>query len=811
VRLYVTDPLHISLPLYSFLKTAGPYVYASDISDKSANVTVEIPVENDRAEDAQVQVSVDVLDRDSKSVLTVSKEGNVQSGGPSEFKVSGMINDPHLWEPGYPYLYRVVCTLKTDNQIVDTCEIPLGVRSVKWDVSSGFFINGHHLKLHGWGQKPTDEWPGLGAAQPNWLHFYTLNLMAEAGGNFVRWGHCAAGPAQIAADDRLGLITEQPGLDGEADTVKAAWKIRAAGWRDMVIYFRNNPSILIWEGGNQKVTHDHAAELRGYVDKYDPGGGRAYAHRRADKTTAEFMTVGIGTEGKREIKTLPVVEGEYDREESPRRVWDDASPPNFGYPEAKGMTYQLTSEQFAQHEVRHFIRKIASPDHAGGANWIFSDSTSGGRVPAEVARTSGEVDGVRLPKEAYYVCGVLFGSEPKVHIIGHWTYPAGTKKTVYVVANVPDVELLINGKSLGHRKPTDGYLFTYPDVAWEPGEIKAIASTEDGKVAATQSKHTVGSAVALKITPIVGPDGLRADGSDVALFDVEAVDAKGERCPTFQKRVDFETDGPGIWRGGYNSGKPKSTNNTYVDLECGINRVAVRSTLTPGSITVRATCDGLTAASATVQAQSFEAENGYSRTLPAMPTPELAQQHGAEMAVAIPKNITSAPQEGTYIGGFFYSGPTDTVGVAKDAAAGKKVFIDGDAKFEALAPELAGADWVSGALADKLYSAVDLMEITVKPGTATYVAIDESLAEPDWIKKQKLKPASEPGLAKGLTIGGRKMKVYSLKSPKEQNLTLGSNSEDLKQTACNMYIVFVNKATGPMPADAGGGGGGGGD
>ena len=77
-------------------------------------------------------------------------------------------------------------------------------------------------------------------------------------------------------------MVEQPGVDGESDTVRAAWKLRASAFRDMIIYYRNNPSILIWEGGNQKVTREHAAELRGFMDKYDPHGGRAYAHRRSD-------------------------------------------------------------------------------------------------------------------------------------------------------------------------------------------------------------------------------------------------------------------------------------------------------------------------------------------------------------------------------------------------------------------------------------------------------------------------------------------------------------------------------------------------
>ncbi len=164
-------------------------------------------------------------------------------------------------------------------------------------------------------------------------------------------------------------MAEQPGVDGESDTTGAAWKVRAAAWRDMIIYFRNHPSIMIWEGGNQKVSLAHVKELRSYMDENDPHGGRAYSQRRADKTDAQIMDVCIGTEGGREIPGLPVVEGEYDREESPRRVWDDSSPPNFGYPEAKGKSdYVLTSEQYAANEVSQYVVKVGAPNHSGGAN-----------------------------------------------------------------------------------------------------------------------------------------------------------------------------------------------------------------------------------------------------------------------------------------------------------------------------------------------------------------------------------------------------------------------------------------------------------
>ncbi|HWC59253.1 MAG TPA: DUF4982 domain-containing protein, partial [Verrucomicrobiae bacterium] len=547
VRMYIVDPLHISLPLYSFLQTAGPYVYATEVSPESARVNVEVPIENSRPTGEKVELVAQVIDRNDLPVLTMRHEVDVNTGASAKFSLSGVLPKPELWESDYPYLYRVVCALEVNGQTVDSSEVPLGIRTVKWTNDKGMFINGHHEKLHGWGQKPTDEWAGLGAAQPDWMHFYTLNLMKEAGGNWVRWGHCAAGPEMISACDQLGLMVEQPGVDGESDTVRAAWKLRASAFRDMIICYRNDPSILIWEGGNQKVTREHAAELRAYMDEYDPHGGRAYSHRRSDEVDGKFMDVCIGTEGGWELKNLPVIEGEYDREESPRRIWDDFSPPTFGYAAAKDRSdYVLTSEQYAVNQMAQYLKKVGMPDHCGGANWIFSDTTSGGRDAAEVARAGGEVDGVRLPKEAYYVCSAMFDArDPQVHIIGHWTYPAGTKKTMYVASNRERVELFVNGKSLGYGKLTpDGpYIFTFKDVAWEPGEIKAVAYA-DGKSVATHTLRTAGPAVALRMTPITNSNGgLRADGSDILLIDVEAVDAKGERCPTFQQRVDFETKG----------------------------------------------------------------------------------------------------------------------------------------------------------------------------------------------------------------------------------------------------------------------------
>jgi len=790
VRLVVTDPLHITLPLYSFLETAGPYAYSLELTEKSAKVGVDIPVRNSRAAAASFMVSAELIDADGNSVWTSSVEASLAAGASETFNICPVVfANPRLWQPDHPHVYRVIIKIADGERVVDSTEIPLGLRHARWDPAAGLFLNGRHLKLHGWGQKSTNEWPGLGAAQPAWLHEFTLAMMRDAGGNIVRWGHTAGSPVQIAAGDRLGLIAIQPGVDGEGDTVRSAWQLRSEAFRDVVIYFRNNPSILIWEGGNQKLPREKTAEMRGHMDRWDPHGGRAYAHRRADQVTAEFMDVGIGTEGGREIARLAVVEGEYNREESPRRVWDDASPPNFGYPEAKGQTYQLTSEQFAANQVAHYVKKLGAPEHAGGANWIFSDSTSGGRVAVEVARASGEVDGVRLPKEAYHAVATMFRDEPSVHIIGHWTYPAGTRKDVFVVSNAEEVELFVNGRALGSGAVSDKYLFTFRDVTWEPGEIRAIARS-GGAAVAEQAKRTTGPAVALRITPIVGPGGFVADGSDVALFDVEAVDADGARVPTFQAHVDFELEGPAVWRGGYNSGKLDSINHSWLDLEAGVNRVAVRATREPGTVTLRARSEGLVAGERKVELHVFVAVGGMSKAMAAIRPVRLSAEPPAKAAFSSAAKTSAvadsaAPMAGRFTRTFNYSGPSSyIVHVEAFARAGKNAYVDVDSPLGELPPELAGADWVQAANREAFYHAVDLMELGVAEGAKVFVAHDEAVARPPWLTAQF--QATETSI----TVLGRRMTLFT-RATTGGSLTLGPNTEDSAARAGNMYLVFV--------------------
>jgi beta-galactosidase len=595
-------------------------------------------------------------------------------------------------------------------------------------------------------RKPTDEWAGLGAAIPDWLTDYTLRQMWQAGGNFLRWGH-SAGPA-VGAEcaDKYGFVTQMPGLDGERDCEGTAWQIRAAAFRDMIIYYRNHPSICVWEGGNYNVSPAHAAELRKVVDEWDAHGQRYFGFRMSTPDMLPHVTMDITTIGRgRGLPSLPAVEGEYDRTEVPRRVWDKFSPPDFGRlgRNEEHNTYHLAQEGFATNAICEWWTKFGSdPTHSGGANWIFSDGPHGTRQVTDAARASGEVDGVRLPKEAYFALQATWDDQPRVHLIGHWNYPAGTVKPMFAVARADAVELFVNGRSLGRGERSLDTLFTWTNVVFEPGEIKVIAY-RSGKAVAEQTKQTAGEPVALRLTPIVAPGGWRADGSDVALVDVEVVDAQGRRCPTNQARVDFEISGPGIWRGSYNSGKEGSVNRHYFDTECGINRASIRSTMQPGIVTLTAKRPGLKPATLQLESSPVSIVGGLAQAFPARypgapgKRPDIdgaALIAQAKLREATPQVQSPNGNTNRLFSTFAYTGE-GMGGTVEKLSAGVLAYSDDALLYIHNIPDaLVDAYLIRTANQDRSYWANDYIVATAACELDLYVAHDSAAPRPDWLK-----------------------------------------------------------------------------
>jgi beta-galactosidase len=651
IWLHLTGKVYQTLPLCENLKTTGVYIYAShfSVADKTCEVSVEAQVRNESGDQQAVTLSAVVVDAGGVVRATLAGDTSDLVTGETEIiKATGPLTAARFWDVDDPYLYDVYSILTVDGKVVDVCKTHTGFRDTEFKggaATGGVWLNGRFVYLKGFAQRSVDEWAGLGQAYPDWMHNYNAELMRSAHANYIRWMHISPQRVDVTACDKAGIIEICPAGDKEKTVQGRQWEQRMEVMRDSMIFYRNSPSILFWEAGNTVVTADQMRQMVALRKELDPAGGRAVGTRGnsdADMNSAltpvsEYYGVMMPQDRRLDQLTnpttmfrgyslerrdrAPVIEAEDFREEAARRFWDNYSPPQFGFKKGPNDTWNLNSESFcvaAAGRYHDYIVNCISNTDAAHARWsgyasiYWSDEDADGRqASSEVCRVSGKVDSVRLPKEAYYVYRVMQNPAPDIHIIGHWSYPASTVKTIYVAANhCRSVELFVNGKSHGVvTKPTSGYIFAFPNIAFEPGVIKALAVAE-GKTVAQDEIQTAGSAKALKLTAHTGPNGLQADGSDVAFFDAEVVDAQGRRCPTDEARVDFKVTGPAIWRGGYNSGLTNSVNKSYLDTECGVNRVAIRSTLKPGAITIAATREGLEPATIEIQSKSVDIKDG---------------------------------------------------------------------------------------------------------------------------------------------------------------------------------------------------------
>ena len=650
VWLHLTGKVYQTLPLYENLQTTGVYIYPSNfaIGAKTCDVNVESQVRNE-ADQQVVTLSVAVVDHSGALCATFqSDDSDMVADQTDTLTATGHLTNAHFWSPTDPYLYDVYTMLSVDGKVVDVVKNTTGFRKVDLRGGAGtggVFINDKFTYLKGYAQRSTNDWAGLGQAYPDWMHDFNAELMRSTNANYLRWMHISPQAVDERAMDKYGIVNICPAGDKERDGVGVEWDQRCAVMRDSMIFMRNHPSILFWEAGNNGVSADHMKQMIDLKHQWDPTGGRFMGCRSVTDPAAaaltEYFGIMIGEDPDKDKRVgpadifrsyseerrdkAPFLEAEDFRDEAARRFWDDYSPPHFGFKPGPKDTYKWNSETFSVAAINrynaYYSNRISNtdPKHAKWAAYAsiyWSDSNADGRQDSsEVCRVSGKVDSVRLPKEAFFAYRVMQSEKPAIHIIGHWTYPAGTKKTMYVVSNCNEVELFVNGVSKGRMKPTDGYLFSFPDIAWEPGVVKAVGYPQDGAAIST-SIETAGPPSRIKLTPILGPGGLQADGSDVALVDFQVVDEQGRRCPTDEARVDFKVTGPAIWRGGYNSGIINSTNNLYLNTECGINRVSLRSTVQPGPITITATRPGLAPGTLTIQSHPVAIHDGIEAVMP---------------------------------------------------------------------------------------------------------------------------------------------------------------------------------------------------
>jgi autotransporter-associated beta strand protein len=439
--------------------------------------------------------------------------------------------------------------------------------------------------------------------------------------------------------------------------------------RDAIIYNKNNPSILFYECGNSGIAETQMVEMKGIRDQYDPYGGRAIGCREMlASTNAEYGGEMLYVD---KSARKPMWMMEYSRDEDLRKYWDDFSPPyhldgiGYSYDGSNPSAYvnRNRDSMAIENVTRWYDYYIQRPGtgtrvNAGGAKIIYSDSNTQCRG-VQNYRRSGAVDAMRIPKDTYYVHQVMWDCwvdvvNPRIYIVGHWNYATGTVKDVEVVSTAANVQLFLNGQSLGYGVQSFGFLYTWPNVTWSPGTLEAVGYDSSGNQVCTDTRVTVGPAVAIQLTPILDPTGWKADGQDLAMYQVEVVDAQGQRCPTNLDMISFALSGPAEWRGGIGTRSDTAPADNYIlstnlPVECGVNRVLVRSTTNAGPVTLTATAPGLISATTNVATIPFAVTNGLATVMPGDgllanysrgPTPLTPSYTVSRVAVAV-SNITA--------------------------------------------------------------------------------------------------------------------------------------------------------------------------
>ena len=705
VRVFFKNDVHLTLPLYANLQSHGTYVWADafDFSRGAARVHIEAEVRNLSSRAAGCRAVARICSVFGEEIAAFTSEETcippvswqppltlvpedayrwdegtghyvpededrtqptcLAATGTHTIRFSADVSGLAFWEPAHPTLYRVEITLEADGRQVDAQEIETGFRQVRYDRDQGVLLNGHPVWLRGYAQRATNEWAGAGIV-PEWLHDMDARWLRESGANHIRWMHVAASPMDIRACDRQGVVCTQPAGDKERETFGRQWDQRVELMRNVIIAYRNDPAILFWEAGNNVISAAHMREMRLLKQALDPGGGRFMGCRTLNTEDALNESEYVGTMLNRHAARFlaehgPVTETEYSREEAPRRVWDDFSPPDFDYrcrylgkggKKQKGLDfYDLTSEDLALANIRGYSEFFF--DRIGGASGknlysacaalCWTDSAQHGRQSfSENGRMSGRVDAIRVKKQSFDVFRVMHSVAPAVRILGHWNYPlpeggnyrAWKKrfngsyweeteepdirdprhKTVYCVGSytVRKILLYINGSQAGRcDTPRDGFLFPFPDIdVTRSGVIEAVGYGYDGEIACRDRVETAGAPAEIRLEAHAASGGWRADGADLCYVDLRVTDDQGRVCPLADMRIDFAVTGPAAFLGGYNSGRFNGNGRQdnvigqpFVYAECGVNRVLLRAGNTPGDVRLTASSPGLPPAEITLR------------------------------------------------------------------------------------------------------------------------------------------------------------------------------------------------------------------
>lgn len=595
VRLVTTNPVH--------LEKWGVYISTSQVTEKVAVVNLQSNIINEGSFSGTVVIETTIQDPYGKIVKSAESKATIQPGKATLINQSIEINDPKLWDLDNPVLYKAVTKIKSARNSIDELTNTFGIKSSKFEAATGYWLNGKNIKIKG--VCLHHDAGGLGTAVPLRAWERRLELLKEAGVNAIRTGHNPFAPEFYDLCDRIGFLV----MDETFDTWTAAKPNGEKGYNkfftqwwerdthEMVMRDRNHPSIIIYSVGNE--IRDNLNDSTGFkkykdqqdlIHQLDPGRPVTMALFRPGSSK-------VYTNGFAEIMDIV---GQNYRESELVAV-------HIAKPQLK----VLGTEN--GHGLTEWLILRDNAFMSGQFLWIGIDYLGEALWPA-ISYEKGLFDRTGAWKQLGLQRQSWWSDKPVVHIVrksdnagagewvANWTpVDMGTydDAKVEVYSNCDEVELLLNGKSLGVKvKPSDDSPRSW-DVTFEKGTLKAVAKNK-GIVVASDELKTAG--VPAKIMLAADKSEISKNFDDVSYITAKVVDNEGNVCNNADKLISFTVSETGVIfavdNGDTNSHEAfKATQRHIFNGQCV---AIIKAKTSSGKITVSASTPELVSGSVTI-------------------------------------------------------------------------------------------------------------------------------------------------------------------------------------------------------------------
>ncbi|OIK00337.1 beta-galactosidase [Streptomyces sp. MUSC 14] len=663
-RLVITEPVHVA--------RWGTYVTTPEIAADRATVRVATTVVNESGTGTDVQVLSRIVGPDGRTVARAASTPAVSEQATEIHELT--VPEPQLWDfdtPGHRYTLHT--ELRVGGRTTDSHRTPFGIRGYRFDPDEGFSLNGTATKIKG--VDLHHDQGALGAAISLDAVRRQMRIMKSMGVNALRTSHNPPSPQMIQACEELGIVMMVEAFDCwrtgkttyDYGRFFDEWCEKDA--TEMVLAARNSPAVVLWSIGNEIPDSTSTAGLAmadrviGAIKAADGTrpvviGSNKYHGVPATGSPADLMLakldgLGLNYNTAKSVDGLHakyphlfLFESESSSETSTRGAYQEPEHLNTGENHTPGRretsSYDNNLASWTMSGEYGHKKDRDRKWFAGQFLWSGIDYI-GEPTPYDVfpvkASFFGAVDTAGFPKDMYHLFKSQWTNEPMVHLLPMtWNHEAGDTVEVWAYANVPSVELFLDGKSLGVRefdvkRTTDGraYLETteatgddktftdgpYPgsytspngsagklhltwQVPYRPGELKAVGR-RDGEVVATDVLRTAGAPHAVRLT--ADRDSLAADGRSLVFVTADIVDARGVLVPDAEHLIAFDVTGGSL--AGVDNGREESAERYQAGTRTAFHGKAlaiVRSGTGAGEMTVTARVAGLRTGRVSVRA-----------------------------------------------------------------------------------------------------------------------------------------------------------------------------------------------------------------